>query len=126
MMYADIPHANTVRSVAMIQKYSKQEKVKSEIRKEIVDEISKEANEGSLQAMLIPNEYRRDTAIYTLFAWYDTYKSVLDDFIAKGYRVSYHESKESKLCGGIAAPPYILIEWDEFDNEINLEKGDDR
>ncbi|ANT41256.1 hypothetical protein DIRTYBETTY_220 [Bacillus phage DirtyBetty] len=124
MMYTDIPYANTVRSVSMMQKYSKQEKVKSGIRKEIVDEISKEANDGSLQAMLIPNEYRRDTAIYKLFAWYDTYKSVLDDFIAKGYRVSYHNGVENKLCGGIDSPPYILIEW--FDTEVNLEKGDDK
>ncbi|ASR79343.1 hypothetical protein ZAINNY_223 [Bacillus phage Zainny] len=124
MMYTDIPYANTVRAVAMVQKYAKQEKVKSEIRKAIVNEISKAANEGSLQAMLLPNEYRRDDVIYTLFAWYDEYKSVLDDFIAKGYRVSYHNGVESKLCGGRDAPPYILIEWD--DSEINLEKGDDK
>ncbi|ANM46146.1 hypothetical protein BELINDA_220 [Bacillus phage Belinda] len=124
MNYIDIPYASSVRSVAMVQKYAKQEKEKSEIRKEIVDEISKAANEGALQAMLLPNEYRRDTAVYKLFAWYDTYKSVLDDFTAKGYRVSYHNGVESKLCGGRDTPPYILIEWDEY--EINLEKGDDK
>ncbi|AMW63138.1 hypothetical protein PHIREBALL_220 [Bacillus phage Phireball] len=122
MMYADIPDANTVRTVSMIHKFSIREKVMKEIRAAIVDEIDKASREGALSTMLIPSEFRRTEAINKLFSWYDEYKEVLDDFVAKGYAIEYVEGRESKICGMSDSPPYIVVEW----KGINLEKGDDK
>ncbi|AMW62920.1 hypothetical protein DIGNKC_213 [Bacillus phage DIGNKC] len=122
MMYADIPHANAMRTVSTLHRTVIDTGIAKDIRESIVKEIDESAKRGNTACLLSADRYDVLSPIFTLFNRYDEFNYIIKEFENKGYSMKYTPALESKLVGGMDTPPHILVSWEK----ITLEKGDDK